>query len=418
MKASWLFPTDAQGETDPVTSTLRTILSRAISTVHDGTVADYIPALARADPNHVGGAVTSVRGRSYDAGDAAEPFTIQSISKPFVFALALSSRGRDTVLDHVGVEPSGEAFNAISFDAQGRPANPMINAGALVATSLIAASDSRERVRIIADGLSAFAGRPLTIDEEVYVSEVETGERNRALASLAKASGVLAASVADATDAYFRQCSLSVTCRDLAIMAATLANGGVNPVTGIRVVSEAVTRDTLAVMAACGMYDHSGEWLVDVGLPAKSGVSGGILAVAAGEYGISVFSPPLDTVGNSRRGVAALRDLSREFDVHLFQLTHVVAASVRFSFEETGGSVVTVYLRARVDFVTAEDVLAEMCDRAETGLPQNLVLNLTEVHTISRAAERLLRALLGALRHGGYAVSVVDPQGLADFGLE
>lgn len=301
----------------PGPGTLTSVLDRVRSR-DDGAVATYIPELAEADPELLGIAVVSTRGGIYEAGDSTAPFTIQSVSKPFVYALALRAKGIDEVLTHVDVEPSGEPFNAISLDADsGRPRNPMINAGAIVVTSLIEGSTVDDKLAAITAGLGAFAGRELVLDEAVFASERDTGDRNRALAHLTKSAGVLAGSVDVAVESYFRQCSLSVTARDVAIMAATLANAGRNPVTHEQVVSEEVARWTMAVMAGSGMYDSSGEWLARVGLPAKSGVSGGIAAVDPGRFGIGTYSPRLDARGSSVRGIAMLESLSADYGLHL-----------------------------------------------------------------------------------------------------
>ena len=276
--------------------------------VTDGAVADYIPELATVDPDRFGIALASVRGHVYSAGDDELAFTIQSSSKPFVYALAIGELGSDVVERHVGFEPSGEPFNAISLDATtGRPDNPLINAGAIVTTSLIPGGDHDARFERIHRFLSACAGHPLGVDEAVFRSEHETGDRNRALAFLARSTGVLGSDVEAATSVYFRQCSILVTARDLSVMAATLANNGVNPVTGETVMHEDVARTTLAVMAMCGMYNSSGEWMVRVGLPAKSGVGGGIVAVKPGQFGVGVFSPRLDDARQQRARRAGAR---------------------------------------------------------------------------------------------------------------
>lgn len=295
---------------DPVPAALEAVLSEARE-LRGGAVADYIPELASGDPDALGIAIVGVRGNVWQAGDSTAPFTIQSVSKPFVYALALEHLGVDAVLERVGVEPSGEPFNAISLDDSGRPMNPMINAGAIVVASLVPGD-------VVRDGLALFAGHTLDVDDAVFRSELETGHRNRALAHLALAAGVLGTSVDTATEDYFRQCSLVVSALDVATMAATLANAGFNPITGERVVSEPVARWTLAVMASCGMYDASGEWLARVGLPAKSGVGGGIVAVDPGLFGVGTFSPPLDERGNSLRGKAMLELLSAANGLHAF----------------------------------------------------------------------------------------------------
>jgi len=291
------------------------------SGLDQGEVATYIPELSHADPALFGIALVDLTGKQYAAGDADVSFTIQSVSKPFVFALALTDCGLDEVLRHVDVEPSGEAFNAISLEpGTGRPANPMINAGAIVTTSLILAENMDERWSRIRRLLSAFAGRDLEIDHKVYQSERITGDKNRALAYLMKNAGSLDADVTETLDLYFRQCSLLVTAEDIAVMAATLANRGVNPLTGQEVVTPLVAQQTMTVMATCGMYDHSGEWLLRVGLPAKSGVSGAVVAVRPGDFGVGLFSPPLDSQGNSVRAIAACRELSKRFDLHMMNV--------------------------------------------------------------------------------------------------
>ena len=303
-------------ENNPVNTVLERIRTE-VRPLADGRVADYIPELAHADPDTFGIAVINAQGRRHVAGDVEGPFSVQSISKPFVYAIAVEEHGIDTVHDHVGAEPSGQPFNAISLDEHGRPANPMINAGAIVTTSLIKGEDRFERIRSM---LSACAGRELSVDEDVYRSETEAGHGNRALGHLCLAGGVLVGPVEEAVQDYFRQCAVEVTVTDLAVMAATLASGGVNPVTGKRVLNRRTARHTLSIMAGCGMYDRAGEWGLRVGIPAKSGVSGGILAAAPGAFGIGVFSPPLDHAGNSVRGVVALERLSEIYDLHMLRL--------------------------------------------------------------------------------------------------
>jgi glutaminase len=282
-----------------------------------GATADYIPELATADPTPFALALTGVSGRRYAVGDADTQFTLQSVTKPFVLALAIADRGLDEVLAHVGAEPSGDAFNAISLDpATGVPANPMINAGAIATTALVRGADDDERFARILALLSAFAGRPLVVDEAVLASEAATADRNRALAHLMRAAGSLDAPAHAAVDTYLRQCAVLATTGDLATMAATLATGGVNPVSGERVVAPDVARHVQSVMATCGMYDYSGRWMLRVGLPAKSGVAGGLLAVNPGRFGVGAFSPRLDAQGNTVRGVAALKRLVADLGLH------------------------------------------------------------------------------------------------------
>ncbi|MFT4264036.1 MAG: glutaminase A [Nocardioides sp.] len=278
-----------------------------------GEVADYIPALAAADPEPFGICLATVDGAVYAVGDADREFTIQSISKPFTYALAIADRGLDEVLDHIGVEPSGEAFNQISLDRHGRPRNPMINAGAIAAASLVEGADPFGR---ILDWYGRWAGRELRLDTEVYAGESETGHRNRAIAHLLRSGGVVGGDPERALDAYFRQCSVLVTARDLAVMAATLAARGRHPTTGETLAEGPVVDQVLSVMTTCGMYDGAGRWLVDVGMPAKSGVAGGVIGVLPGQLGIAVFSPRLDEVGNSARGVAAFQRIAADLQLH------------------------------------------------------------------------------------------------------
>jgi len=289
---------------DPIGDLLGRIRAEFASN-RPGEVADYIPQLATVDPAAFGLALAGVSGSVYEAGDTDVPFTIQSVSKPFVYALALALAdvGMDEVLARVGVEPSGEAFNAISLEpGTGRPDNPLINAGAILISSLVTGADPEERSARILVLLSRCAGRDLVVDDAVFRSEHDNGDRNRALAHLMRASGSLTMPVDEAVDVYFRQCSVLVTAADLAVMGATLANGGVNSRTSVVAMEQAVAEQVLTVMATCGMYDFSGEWLFRVGLPAKSGVSGGLVAVSPSQFGIGMYSPPLDERGNSVPG--------------------------------------------------------------------------------------------------------------------
>lgn len=396
--------------TDPVTRAFQNVRTDVCSHPIRGAVADYIPELAKADPELFGIAAASVAGHTYEAGDSQARFTIQSISKPFVYALVLAERGIDAVGEHVGVEPSGEPFNAISFDDRGRPSNPMINAGAIVTTSLVPAADAAERFTRIRDVLSAFAGRSLELDEDVYRSESATGDRNRALATLARSTGVLGCDVPDAVEPYFMQCALLVTTTELAVMGATLANNGRNPVTGVQVVPEDVALHTLSVMTSCGMYDRSGDWIFTVGMPAKSGVGGGIVAVAPAQYGIGVFSPPLDEAGNSSRGVEALRTLSREFGLHLF--THPGRPASPIQDTEIDGSTLTFRLRGPLDFVSTEEVVHDSLGLARERGAKNLVYDVTAVTTITPVARYMLRNLTDDVAQAGYDVTRIDPDGV------
>ncbi|MDR3409245.1 MAG: glutaminase A [Methylovirgula sp.] len=295
-----------------------------------GAAADYIPELAAVDPNRFGIAVATVDGALHKVGDADHPFTIQSISKAFVYCLALELIGREAVLERVGVEPSGDAFNAIIFDPHtNRPFNPMVNAGAITVAGIIHDAVGAGAFDFILDRLSEAAGRRLTMDEAVYRSEADTGHRNRAIGHLLRNVGALQGKVDEVVDLYFRQCSILVTATDLAQMGATLAHVGENPVTGRQVFDLMAVRNTLAVMFTCGMYDYSGNWAYDVGVPAKSGVGGGIVGVVNRQLGIGSFSPRLDAKGNSVRGIAAFKEIGDELGLHLFDCSNVGSAFVR-----------------------------------------------------------------------------------------
>ncbi len=288
-----------------------------------GRLADYIPELAKADPASFAISIVTVRGEVFEVGDHECPFTIQSLSKPFTHALALSDRGREHVMQRVGVEPSGDSFDSIiRLDANNRPHNPMVNAGAIAVTSMIRGGTQSERLGRMLEVFGGTMGRQPEIDQAVFESERATGHRNRAMAHLMLNFGILDRDVENILDLYFKQCSVLVTSRDMATMAATLANAGVNPQTGERAVKREYIRDVLTVMHTCGMYNYAGEWAYTVGLPAKSGVSGGIIAVVPGQFGICVYSPPVDERGNSVRGIRVFEDLSRNSGMHVFETWH------------------------------------------------------------------------------------------------
>lgn len=286
----------------------------------EGKVADYIPALAKADPAWFGLCVTGVDGVVHAAGDADHAFSIQSISKPFVFALVCNALGGSRAREAVGVNATGLPFNsvmAIELNAD-RTMNPMVNAGAIATTSLAPGATAAARWDFIREGLSRFAGRELSVDEEVYESEAATNQRNQGIARLLHGYGRMYSDPEEATDIYTRQCALNVTARDLAVMGATLADGGVNPVTKERVVDADRCKRVLAVMATAGLYEQSGDWLYEVGLPGKSGVAGGLVTISPGKGGLGVFSPPLDEAGNSVRGQLVTRFLSERLGLNLF----------------------------------------------------------------------------------------------------
>ncbi|MGY5765179.1 glutaminase A [Brachybacterium sp. DNPG3] len=292
---------------------------RRYAGIDDGELADYIPDLALADPAHFALALTGVNGATFETGDVGVAFTIQSISKAFVLALVCEEIGHQEVHRRVGVNNSGLPFNSvIAVELNGgNPMNPMVNAGAIATTALVPAADSEGRWHRIRDGLSRFAGRELELDEGVLASELRTNGRNRAIAKLLDSYSALGPDPLETVDVYTRQCSLLVTAHDLAVMGSTLANGGVNAVTGEQVVSAGVARDVLSVLASCGMYERSGEWLFEIGFPAKSGVSGGIVAISPGKGALGTYSPRLDPAGNSVRGQRAAAFLSRALGLSL-----------------------------------------------------------------------------------------------------
>jgi glutaminase len=272
------------------------------------------------EQDYFGLGLTTARGEHYEAGDARVAFPLQSISKIFAYGLALADWGREGVLERVGVEPSGEAFSSLVFDEHNnRPFNPMVNAGALAATNLILGADESEKLERILGVLRACSGNDeLALDMSTYEAELRGADRNRAIAYLMRSLGMLVGDVEECLSLYLKQCSVFVTCSDLAAMAATLANGGVNPSTGRKALPASTVRDVLTVMYTCGMYDFAGEWAFSVGVPAKSGVSGGVLVVAPGKGGLGIFSPGLDRFGNSVRGTRVCQELSDRLGLHLF----------------------------------------------------------------------------------------------------
>jgi glutaminase len=314
----------------PITSTGTTQLQDIVQetyekfkNVDDGQVATYIPELGKANPDHFGICLATVDGKVFCAGDWEQEFTIQSICKPFAFQMALEEHGRERTLKHVGVEPSGDAFNAIELDPQTmRPFNPMINAGAIAVSSLIKKSSREQGVENFVSTMEKAAGRQLRIDHAVYASESSTGNRNRAIAYLMLNCGIIDTAVDHSLHQYFSQCSMLVNTKDLAMMAATLANIGSNPVTGDSVFDFQYIRDVLTVMFTCGLYDYAGEWAYHVGLPAKSGVGGGIIAVVNRQVGLAVYSPKLDAKGNSVRGILACKELALHLGLHAFEFTN------------------------------------------------------------------------------------------------
>jgi glutaminase len=287
--------------------------------VREGAVATYIPALATADPDHFGLCVAATNGMLVEAGQSAEPFSIQSLSKPFLHALICHALGERVVREKLGVNSTGLPFHSVHAveRAEDGLSNPMVNAGAIAATSLVPGDDADAKWAFIQAGLSRFAGRPLVVDEAVLASERATNRRNLGLANLLEEQGCIWFEPETTIDLYTRQCSLSVTTHDLALMAATLANGGRHPLSGEQVVAPSVCKVVLAVMVTAGLYETSGDWIYDIGLPGKSGVSGGMITVAPGKGGLATYAPPLDGAGNSVRGQLTAAFLSERLGLHL-----------------------------------------------------------------------------------------------------
>lgn len=400
----------------PVNDYLEEVRSTCIAEGDQGEVADYIPELARVDPDRFAVALCTIDGTVYSVGDDEHRFTIQSLSKPFVYALALADRGLDKVLEHVGVEPSGDAFNEISLEDSGRPRNPMINIGAITTHGLAGPEDAtpEQSMARIVQGLSGFAGRTLEVDEAVFESERQTADRNMSLAYMARAQGMLEDDPRDAVDGYTRQCSLIVDVRDLAVMAMTLAGGGRNPITDEQVVPPWVCRQVLSVMATCGMYDAAGDWMSSVGIPAKSGVSGGVLGSLPGQIGIGAFSPRLDAFGNSVRAVRACERLSNDMGLHLMQVPEV-ASHVLYDVvapDGDGDGTREVKLQGTMHFAAAEVALREL-----EGVPVDdapVLLDLSRVSSANRVGRRMLLEGVRRLEQDGHEVRVEDPNTVLD----
>ena len=391
-------------------------LHRDCAGIDTGAVASYIPELLKVDPASFGIALIMVDGHVYQVGDSLQPFTIQSISKAVTYGLALEDRGIEAVLSKVDVEPSGEAFNSISLEPEtGRPRNPMINAGAIATVSLVGGDTPEAKFTRMLQCYEKYLGHPVVMDEDVYRSEKSTGHRNRAIAYLLRNSNIIEKDTDEVLDVYFKQCSLLVTCEDLALIGATLANNGVNPKTGIRALQSHYVPAVLSVMSSCGMYDYSGAWIYTIGMPAKSGVGGGILAVLPGQFGLAVFSPRLDERGNSVRGIAVCKKLSADFGLHLFHIGRATASSVihaRYDatqvpsrrtrdseqnrvLSELGHKVIVLELQGDLAFTSAEIVIHE--SMRAVGNADFLILDFTRVEEIDESALTLIADLIQSL---------------------
>lgn len=399
----------------PIQQYIESLHGRLASLV-EGAVADYIPELASVNPDWFGICVATHDGHLYEVGDTRQPFTIQSVSKPLTYGLALEQNGKEAVLAKIGVEPSGDAFNAISLQPDtGRPMNALINAGAIATCGLIAGDSAEQKTAHILETFSRYAGRTLEIDQKVYQSESATGHRNRAIGWMLHNFNILGGDPNPTLEAYFQQCAIRIDCRDLAIMGATLANGGVNPMTGARALAAQYVCNVLSVMATCGMYDASGDWLYQTGLPAKSGVGGGVLAVQPGRLAISVFSPRLDAQGNSARGVAVCRAIAEDLKLHLLDgadramspvrraLTRRMVASKRRRSEaaseylkRVGERVRLYHLHGVLTFASVEEIIRRLLERTKDA--DVFILNLKLVQGANTPSLRLLSQTQAALQ--------------------
>ncbi len=394
-----------------------------VGKIESGEVASYIPELSKVDPSLFGISIVTVDGHVYQMGDTQHPFTIQSISKPFVYGLALEDNGVINVLKKVDVEPSGEAFNSISLEANtGRPKNAMINAGAIATVGLVYGEDASIKFDRILRHFTTYTGHTLSIDDSVYRSESETGHRNKAISYLLRNSEIIEQDPNPILDVYFKQCSILVTCRDLALAAATLANNGINPITGIRALKSEHVPKVLSVMASCGMYDYSGAWLFDVGMPAKSGVGGGLLAVLPGQLGIAVFSPRLDSRGNSVRGLAVCKSLSRDFGLHMLSTSALTTTSViRNTYtgsemhsnrvrrldelkvlDKIGEKVMVFELSGELQFAPSEIITSKILEMADN--KRYLILDFKHVSSVNQSGYSLLMHLVRSLNDKGVEI--------------
>ncbi|WP_375002463.1 glutaminase [Aeromicrobium sp. CTD01-1L150] len=407
----------------PVQRYLENIVEACAGT--DGEVAGYIPELAAADPDRFALCLATVDGRVYEVGDTDLTYSIQSISKPFTYALALQDSGMKDVMAKVGVEPSGDAFNEISLaPGTGRPFNPMINAGAITTSSLVTGDDSQQRFERVLRGFGRFAGRDLSVDESIFTSELDTAHRNRAIAHMLREFSILEGDPEQVLSQYVRQCSIAVDTRDLALMAATLANGGVQPRTHEEVLDPQLVEHVLSVMTTCGMYDAAGDWVTAVGMPAKSGVSGGIIGVLPGQVGIAVFSPRLDEHGNSARGVTLFERMSHDMELHIMHVSRGSRSALRSSYSlaearsrrrrtpQEQESLDAVSQRCRVYelhgdllFSGAESVVRSIVDDE----PELVIVDFTHVNEIAEVSRLTLISLRDLLREAGAEAVVVDP---------
>ena len=390
---------------------------------NNGVLPNYIPELSKVNPGNFGIVLTTVDGYQYSYGDSEIEFTIQSVSKPFIYGMAIQEHGVKKVLEKISVEPSGDAFNSISlYPESGRPFNPMINAGAIAATDLVWQHYKEETFDRVLKTFSTYAGSPLELDMSIYNSESTTGHRNRAIAHLLRNFNILQTEVDAPLDIYFKQCSIKVTCRQLSIMGATLAGNGINPITGKKAIKSKYIPNVLSVMASCGMYDYSGEWIYNVGLPAKSGVGGAVLAVLPGQLSIAVYSPLLDKKGNSVLGVDLCKAIAARFSLHLYktprQIKHVLRRQLTLRtarskykrdidaenlFEKFGGDIHLMELQGDLCFATCELFMRKISPECQT-----LILSMHRCTTMDDGALSLIVRLHDEYKRTGKSLLITD----------
>ncbi|KAH7014770.1 beta-lactamase/transpeptidase-like protein [Ilyonectria destructans] len=421
----------------PIPDYLNLVLENA-RPIESGSPAAYIDTLARADTSKMAVALAMVDGNLYSAGDDRVEFSIQSISKAFVYALAIEDAGLTRVLEKIGVEPSGDAFNRLSLErGSNRPMNPMINAGAITAHSLVVGPDAtvEQRTDRILKTLSRLAGRQLHVDEEVYEAELKDANRNMGIGYMLKAAGIITGDPQEAVKGYIRQCAINVNVRDLAMMAATLCNAGMHPATGESIIPQTSVRQVLSVMTTCGMYDAAGDWVSNVGIPAKSGVAGGIIGALPGQVGIAAFSPKLDERGNSVRGVAICERLSRDMGLHMMDASQISRATVRTSVATiiAGESephhancereVVIFSLRGAVRFAGSERLTRALARELGPPNPDDpgsgnhgnacaVVFSFREAYSLNAIAQRIIHEDIYRLLLEDKSVVVIDPSGV------
>ena len=415
----------------PVLSYLRSVHAE-LAELRDGVPYAVGPSSADLDPSDFGIALATVDGHIYEVGTTRKQFSLQSISKPLSYGFAIAELGMDAVDAHVDVEPSGDPFNEISSSPEtGRPANAMINAGAIAVASLIKGSGGRTPIQRIEHTYSEFAARKLRSDGREYRAERARSDRNHGLAYLLSAAGVVEGDPTRALETYLRQCTVQVDCRDLAMIAATLASGGTNPVTGTEVLPYEAVERVLSVMMTSGMYDDAGDWATSVGLPAKSGVGGGIIAVLPGQVGLAVYSPPLDTHGNSVRGAAACRRISSDLQMHFVRSARQGRSAIRSIrtidtepsnirrteaaadvLQEQSDRALVIELVGDLFFAGTETVVRELSSLGDE--IDVVVIDVRDVDEVGDAGIRMINAVFQDFRDNGREILLVDPDDVLD----